>query len=200
MIYLDDQRNTTLLTEDEKDGLLPPFITTQSELNAAERVNIADAYTWLENPRYRKNILSIDFIQNLHKKMFGDVWTWAGQFRKAEKNIGIREYWKIPIELKNLCEDTKVWIDQSTYESDEIAVRFHHRLVWVHPFPNGNGRLSRLMADLILETIFHNEPLTWGRQTYTDPSKLRSTYIEAIQAADQAGQWDFSLLLEFVRS
>ncbi len=200
MIYFDDQRDTTQLTEDEKDGLLLPFITTQGELNAAERINIADAYTWLDNPRHRKNILSIEFIQNLHTKMFGDVWAWAGQFRKTEKNIGIREYWQIPIELKNLCEDTKVWIDLSTFKPDEIAVRLHHRLVWIHLFPNGNGRHSRLMADLILETIFHKEPFTWGSLTYSDPSELRRAYIEAIQAADRAGQWEYSLLLGFVRS
>ncbi len=197
MIYFDDQRDKTLLTDEEKDGLLLPFVTTQGELNAAERVNIADAYAWLEKPRNRKNILSIEFIQKLHQKMFGDVWAWAGQFRRTTKNIGLLEYWRIPLELKNLGEDTKVWIEQAVFGPDEIAARFHHRLVWTHPFANGNGRHARLMADLILETIFHMPPFTWGSLTYSDPNELRRAYIEAVRAADQA---DYALLLAFVRS
>lgn len=158
MIFFDDHRDATLLNDDEKDGLLLPMISTQGELNLAERANIADAYEWLDKKRSRSNLITAGFMQELHYRMFCDVWSWAGQFRTSEKNIGIREYWRIPMSLRNLCEDTQVWIDQQTFGPDETACRFHHRLVLIHCFANGNGRHARLMADLILENIYRTDP------------------------------------------
>jgi Fic-DOC domain mobile mystery protein B len=140
----------TPITDDEKEGLIPSFITFRHELNAVEQANILDAERWAFN-RKQPNLLSDKFIRTLHKRMFGSVWRWAGIFRKTARNIGI-DAWKISSDLHNLLADTQCWIEHATFSTDEIAVRFHHRLVWIHPFPNGNGRLARLATDLLFKT------------------------------------------------
>ncbi len=137
----------TPLTPEEMLDLIPAHIAYRSELNAAEQENIARAQTWALNRRH--DLLNEKFVMNLHRQMLGDVWRWAGKFRISERNIGIA-YWEIPVALRNLLDDANAWIEYKTYSPDEIAVRFHHRLVHIHPFPNGNGRLSRLMADLLV--------------------------------------------------
>ena len=115
--------------------------------------------------------------------MLGDVWRWAGKFRASARNIGIN-HWEIPVALRQLLDDTRAWTQYQTYPPDEIAVRFHHRLVQIHPFPNGNGRHSRLMADLLVMQ-FGQPRFTWGRQTLTAPTEVRRRYIDALRAADQ---------------
>lgn len=135
--YIDGQ---TPLNEEEKDGLLMKTITTRGELDELEQLNIEKTIEWILNNKFARNkILTEEFIKIVHKKMFGDVWKWAGTFRKSEKNIGVR-WIVIAIELKLLLEDTDFWIDNNTYPADEIAIRFKHRLVSIHCFPNGNGR------------------------------------------------------------
>jgi Fic-DOC domain mobile mystery protein B len=101
------------------------------------------------------------------------------------------------LEVNQLCQDTSEWIKSATYEPDEICIRFHHKLVWIHPFANGNDRHARLMADLLSKQIFNNEPFTWGRTVLMGPGKSRAAYITALQAADQQ---DYSLLQQFARS
>ena len=183
------------LEYDEMEGLLLTHVTTRAELDRWEMDNINQAYLWADQLKHR-NILNADFICILHKKMFGNVWKWAGQFRKSDKNIGI-PWVEIAVELKLLCDDANAWVELDTYSPDEFAARFHHRLVYIHPFANGNGRHARLMADLILEKFFKAVPFTWGNANLTKQGAVRKAYICALKAADNH---DYSLLLKFVRS
>lgn len=129
----------TPLTPDERAQLIPTYITTRAQLNEAEQIGIADADRWAF--RRKRDVLDEDFLLALHKRMLGGVWQWAGTFRNTERNIGIAAY-LIGVELRTLIGDVKYWIEHNTFPIDEIAVRFHHRLVAIHPFPNGNGRHS----------------------------------------------------------
>jgi Fic-DOC domain mobile mystery protein B len=189
----DDEANTPI-TEEEREDLIPSYITVREELNEAEQINIAQANRWLARTR-GFDILNDDGIRALHKRMFGDVWKWAGAYRKTPRNIGIEAY-RIPTEVRQLVDDARYWVENKTYPPDEIAVRFSHRLVSIHPFPNGNGRLSRLAADLI--AIQLEEPrFTWGRANLVDPGETRKAYVQALQAAD-AGE--IAPLLGFARA
>ena len=183
--------NSTPLTEEEKQQLKAKWITTRSELNELETKGIADAEIWLL--KNKKDILNETFIKNLHKKMFGNIWKWAGSFRTSERNIGVAPY-EIQPKLRILLDDVKFWIDNRTFSPKEIAIRFHHRLVQIHPFPNGNGRISRLMADLLMKQ-FGLSALDWGSGSLTEISELRRKYISALQDADNG---DYSLLLNFI--
>ncbi len=135
----------TPLDPDETAGLLLSHITTREELNHWEQMNIGEAEEWAFS-RKHKDLLSQSFICRLHKKMFGSIWAWAGQFRKSMKNLGVQP-WQIALEVNQLCQDTSGWIESTTYEPDEICIRFHHKLVWIHPFANGNGRHARLLVE-----------------------------------------------------
>lgn len=183
--------NSTPLTTEEKDGLKLKWITLRSELNEAEARNIAQAQIWL-NSNKKKDIFSDSFLRNLHKKMFGDVWKWAGAYRTTERNIGVAPY-QIPIKLMQLFDDIKFWIENETYSNREIAVRFHHKLVQIHPFPNGNGRVSRLMADLVFEKL-EGKKLYWGNTNLVNVSEIRNNYIMALRKADVG---DYEDLLKF---
>lgn len=185
--------NSTPLTADEKDGLKLKWITLRSELNEVEARNIAQAQIWLINSK-NKDIFSASFLCMLHKKMFGEVWKWAGIFRTTERNIGVAPY-QIPIKLMQLFEDVKYWIENKTYSNHEIAVHFHHKLVQIHPFPNGNGRISRLMADIIFQKL-EGKTLYWGNTNLVNVSEVRKKYINALRKAD-AG--DYSDLIEFTK-
>ena len=184
----------TPLDPDESEGLVPTHVTTREELNRLEQENIVEAMQWLETAR-PKEILSEAFLRKLHQRMFGRVWEWAGRFRASDKNIGVpRE--RIGVELRNLCEDTRAQIEHASYPADEIACRFHHRLVWIHPFPNGNGRHARLITDLLLKKVLHRPPFTWGGMRGIAEGDIRAAYLDALRAADRG---DFSRLAEFVR-
>lgn len=183
----------TPLSDEEKQGLIPTWITLRSELNEVERAGIIKAEQWVF-AKNQKNILTEDFIKKLHKKMFEDVWNWAGKFRTTERNIGVEPF-QISVKLRMLLEDTRFWIENKTYYPDEIGARFHHRLVWIHPFPNGNGRHSRLMTDILIKSLGHQR-FSWGAGSLIEVSELRTQYIQALRAADN-GQ--YSLLLDFVR-
>lgn len=151
----------TPLSEEEKEGLLIPSIATRGELDEFEQQNIEQAVQWTMGRSFRPDlILAEDFIRKLHKRMYADVWAWAGKFRKANKNLGI-DKWQIPTELKYLLDDVRYWYENNTYLPDEIALRFKHRIVSIHCFPNGNGRHSRLMADLIIEKIYKLDVFFW---------------------------------------
>lgn len=192
-IFVADDASTPL-TEEEKMDLIPSWIVLRRELNAVEQENILEARVWLSDQK-KKDILKERFIKKLHLKMFGNVWQWAGKYRTTARNIGV-EAWQIHDELRKLLDDTQFWIDHKTYEPDEIAARFHHRLVWIHPFPNGNGRLARLMTDILLARM--NRPaFTWGGQSLGEASIAREAYVKALRAADGN---DIKLLTEFVRS
>ena len=185
----------TPIEPDEADGLLLTHITTRGELDRWEQDNIIEALAWLEKAT-PTDILNEKFVKELHKRMFGNVWKWAGQFRKTDKNIG-GPWHQISIGLKNLFDDTSYWINHQNYSPDEIAVRFHHRLVSVHPFPNGNGRHARLLTDTLLENVLECPRFTWGGKDLTGAGDVRKEYISALQAADAQ---DFNPLLAFVRT
>lgn len=183
----------TPLDADELASLIPGHITTQGELNEWEQANIVQGDQWAR--KQRKEILNEAFLRQLHKQMFGETWKWAGEFRKTDKNIGI-DWLRIVIELKKLLDDVQYQIERASYPPDEIAVRFHHRLVAIHPFPNGNGRHARLLADLLVERL--GQPrFTWGRRSLADTSETRQQYIAALQAADRR---DIAPLVTFARS
>lgn len=185
----------TPLDPNEIEGLLLSHISTRSELDRWEQDNIMEGEAWAF-ARKQTDILSEGFICRLHKRMFGSVWRWAGKFRRSDKNIG-GPWWNVPTELKNLCDDVTVWIESGSYLPDEIAARFHHRLVAIHLFPNGNGRHARTITDLLLVQRLGQSRFSWGSGNLVDAGECRRRYIEALRAADQ---YDYEPLMEFVRT
>lgn len=183
-LELDYEDGQTPLSEEEKDGLLIKTITIHGELDEHEQLNIEKAIEWTIKTKFKKDqILTEEFIKVLHKKMFGNVWSWAGEFRRSEKNIGVK-WAMIGIELKALLNDTKYWIENKTFSNDEIAIRFKHRLVNIHCFANGNGRHSRIMADIIMESILGNEPFSWNQSNMIKADQTRKNYINALREGD----------------
>lgn len=183
----------TPLTPDERAQLIPTYITTRAQLNEAEQANIADADLWAF--RRKRDVLDEAFLLNLHKRMLNGVWKWAGSFRQTERNIGIQAY-RIGVELRQLVDDVRYWVEHQTFSPDEIAVRFHHRLVFIHPFPNGNGRHARLAADLLAVQL-GQERFSWGSANLVTADETRATYVAALKAADAH---DIGPLLAFGRS
>ncbi|MGZ3749216.1 MAG: mobile mystery protein B, partial [Pseudobdellovibrionaceae bacterium] len=188
----------TPLNPNEIAGLKLSYISTQKELNAAEQDNILQGEKWAFSKK-RKIFLTERFMRDLHKKMFGHVWAWAGTYRTSDKSIGV-EWYKIPTEMNKLIGDVSYWLTHETYPIDEIAARFHHRLVYVHPFPNGNGRWARVMADVLLFNL-GLQRFTWGAQKKAGSldahNDVRAKYIHSLQTADAR---NYSELLKFVRS
>lgn len=192
--YIDGQ---TPLSEEEYEGLKIPSITTREELDEFEQLNIEKAIQWTFGKKINaEQLFSEKFIKDLHKRMYGDVWKWAGMFRTSEKNIGIKSY-LIGIELKQLLDDALYWTQNNTYDSEELAIRFKHRLVSIHCFANGNGRHSRLMADLILEKLYNTKFFSWGSTNLVKATEARAEYIKAVKKADQH---DMLPLLAFAKS
>lgn len=187
----------TPLDGDEKQGLLVKSVTSREDLDELEKLNIEKAIEWTINTKFKKEkILTEDFIKTLHAKMFGEVWAWAGHFRKSNKNIGV-DWPIIGIELKILLDDAGYWIRKESYNPDEIAIRFKHRLVKIHCFPNGNGRHSRMMADVIIDSIFERQVFDWRYSSMLHADATREEYINAIKKADNG---DIGPLLDFARN
>jgi len=195
MIEFNYPEGATPLDPNEIEGLLLTHITTRAELDRWEQDNINQALAWIAQ-RKPKDILNESFMRQLHKRMFSNVWKWAGNFRQTDKNIGASWY-NVPAEVKQLCDDTKYWIKNKTFTADEIATRFHHRLVFIHLFANGNGRHARLMADILLENVLNKPPFTWGSANIIIVGLDRKQYIESLIAADKG---DYKPLLDFARS
>jgi Fic-DOC domain mobile mystery protein B len=166
----------------------------QGELNEWEQANILEAEKWIFSQKH-KDIFSLEFIQGLHEKMLGETWKWAGKFRKTQKSIGV-DHFEIPQELLKCCKDTLYQKDNHVYPLDEIAARLHHRLVWILPFPNGNGRHARIFTDIFLIQLQQSK-FTRGRGDLANLTDLRKTYIAALRAADN---YNFEPLLKFIRS
>jgi Fic-DOC domain mobile mystery protein B len=182
----------TPLAAEECEGLLPQHVTLRCELNELEAANILAAALWAFRCR-RGTLLSEQFLLQLHKRMFGLVWSWAGTYRRTPRNVGI-EAWRIRSDVKILLGDAEYWVKNATYEPHECAVRFHHRLVSIHPFANGNGRHSRLMADLIAKEL-RVQRLSWGGNgVHAVSGDLRGRYITALQSADNH---DYEPLIAF---
>jgi Fic-DOC domain mobile mystery protein B len=192
-----EPEDATPLKPNERDGLLQTWITHRRDLNEAEQENIVEGAARVRGRRRvsLERMLSGDFIRTLHKRMFGDVWEWAGTFRTTERNIGVGAY-RIGVELAGLLSDIRYWIEHETFPADEIAIRFHHRLVAIHPFPNGNGRHARLAADLLIERL-DGERFSWGGGNMGDVGELRARYVATLRAADNH---NIAPLLEFART
>lgn len=191
MIY---PEGATPLDPEEMEGLKFKHVTTREQLDHLEQANIESGLIWLKRQK-SPEILTEFFIKELHKKLFGDVWKWAGNFRKTQKNIGIESH-KIATELRNLLDDVQYWINNNTYSPIEIILRFHHKLVYIHLFPNGNGRHARIMADALAVHQFELQEIDWARgHKLTNISERRSEYIEALRKADKN---NYRSLLEFV--
>ncbi len=194
LIYNDGQ---TPLDEDEKEGLLIKSIATRGELDEFEQQNIEDAIQWSLTRKFKsEQILSETFILALHKRMYKNVWRWAGEYRKTNKNIGVDKL-EIPMALRSLIDDASYWLENNVYEPDEFALRFKHRLVSIHCFPNGNGRHSRMIADIIIEEIYQLPVFSWGSKSLADENDSRKKYLIAIRKADKG---DLELLLKFARA
>ena len=193
LAYTDGQ---TPLDEDEKEDLLINSISTRAELDEFEQKNIEDAIQWSLTRKFKAaQILSEFFIKDLHKRMYGSVWKWAGQYRKTNKNIGVDKL-EISTTLRSLIDDAKYWLENSVYEPDEFAIRFKHRLVSIHCFPNGNGRHSRMIADIIIEKIYKQPVFSWGDSSFSEETDIRDKYLKALRKADKG---NFDLLLKFAR-
>lgn len=190
---LEQAGGATPLTQEELDGLIPSYITLRSELNEAEQANILEAEEWAF--ARKRDVLSEKFLDGLHKRMFSRVWKWAGTHRRTGKNIGVDAY-RIPTELRQLLDDVRFWVENATYSPDEIAAIFHHRLVWIHMYPNGNGRHARLASDVLL-IVLDQERFSWGRVNLVDANETRERYINALHRADSH---DYQPLFDFVRS
>jgi Fic-DOC domain mobile mystery protein B len=196
-LNLEYTNGQTPLDEGEKQGLLIPTIATREELDEFEQQNIEEALLWVLGKTFKsETVLTEKFICNLHKRMFGSIWKWAGEFRKTDKNLGIKK-WQIPVSLKILCDDSIYWIENETYSPEEIAIRFKYRIVSIHCFSNGNGRHSRLMADILIGKIYGLPLFSWGMADLAPQSDARSSYLNAVKAADKD---NFQPLLEFARS
>lgn len=193
---MDFPKGATHLDTDEFEGLKFPHIQTRAELDEVEQANIQEGFKWLTRQRKHKNFLTQEFVRDLHLKLFGQVWEWAGIFRSTEKSIGIDPV-KIPVDLQILLDDTNYWIVHTTYKREEFAARFHHRLVSIHPFPNGNGRFARIMTDVVLTEILKVTSVNWGAVALLSDNAHRENYIHALQVADKH---DYSELINFMSS
>ncbi len=184
------------LGPDEMEGLRFKHVSTRNELDQLEQANIEKGMAWLKRQK-SPDILTEELVANLHKQLFGDVWTWAGNFRKTGKNIGVDAI-QIAVQLRVLLDDVRYWIEHETYPPKELAARFHHKLVYIHPFANGNGRHSRIMSDAILTKLMNEPAIDWaGGHRLETMNERRREYIAALKAADKG---DLTDLLNFVRA
>lgn len=192
--YIDGQ---TALSEEEMEGLKISSITTRGELDEFEQLNIEKAIEWTFRLKLKpEQLFTEKFVRDLHHKMYNDVWKWAGNFRNSEKNIGIKSY-RIGMELKQLLDDALYWFQNNTYSKEEMAIRFKHRIVSIHCFPNGNGRHSRLIADIIMSKLYDDNYFSWGKGNLIKANETRENYIKALREADNQ---NYQPLIAFAKS
>lgn len=202
MSRYDDADGATPIDDDTAAGLRADWIATREELNQAEQENILAAVSWAYTRRRAwtvTELMTVPALKALHRRMFNDVWRWAGTFRRTDLNLG-SAWWAVPVEVESLCSDVLAQTadpDAPAYPALELAVRFHHRLVAIHPFPNGNGRHARLSADLLVRAL-GGAALTWGARDLTDDDAGRRRYLDALRLADRTG--DYAPLVEFATS
>jgi Fic-DOC domain mobile mystery protein B len=192
LLFDDDDDANTPISPEERDQLIPSYITLRAELNEAEAANIQTALAWLRG----KRDFTVDAVlKDAHRRMFNKVWRWAGAYRTSSRNIGVPSY-QIAIDVVAAATDARFWLDNCTFAPDEIALRYSHKLVSIHPFPNGNGRFSRMIADRLAIQL-GQQAFSWGRINLVTPSKTRQDYVAALRAADN---FDINPLLDFARS
>ena len=193
---VDDPDGATALDPDELDGLKFKHVSVKGELDQLEQAGITEGLKWL-NKQKNPDVLSEAFVLELHKRLFGSVWKWAGIFRRTEKDIGVAPI-QVATQLRQLLDDAKYWVEHDSYSPKELAARLHHKLVFIHLFANGNGRHARIMADAVLTKLLHEPAIDWaGGFSLEAMNERRNQYIEALRAADGH---DFTALLEFVRA
>ena len=185
----------TPIDPDEAAGLIPQHVTTMAQLNEVEAANIAEAVIWLQSNKSIDPLSSIS-LRALHQKMLSQVWKWAGDYRRSDKNIGV-QWHEISRYVEEFVRDVAYQIKEKAYPPDELAARYHHRLVSIHPFPNGNGRHSRMAADILLTKVLGQPAFTWGAANLVQRGPVRDSYIAALVAANAR---DIKPLLQFVRS
>lgn len=192
----EDPPGATPLEPDDQEGLIPTWIATRDDLNNAEQQSIAIAMVWLRARRWTIGDLTQGWLKDLHRRMFDPVWVWAGSYRRADTNLGIA-WFDIPAAVEQLIQDLGTQNSIRAWSPDEIAIRFHHRLVCIHPFPNGNGRHARLSADAVVEAL-GGLRFGWGADAHLlDAGLAREAYLSALRHADRD---DLAPLLEFARS
>lgn len=188
-----DRDGATPLDHDQIIGIKLSHLTTMGELDEVEDLNIQKGLEWLGRQK-NSDYLSKEFLCKLHEKLFSDVWKWAGKFRTVEVNISKYRSYDVAPQLVNFFEDAKLWIETGRMSWDEIAAEMHHRLVSIHPFPNGNGRTTRIYTEFVLKR--NEQPIpSWMASLAKDPTLRRKTYIKALQAADKG---NFELLIQFL--
>lgn len=189
-----DRDGATPLDHNQIKGIRFSHLTTMGELDEIEDENIQTGLEWL-NRQKTEDYLSSQFLCKLHDKLFCDVWKWAGKFRTVEVNISSYRAFDVAPQLLNFFEDVKLWIPSGKMSWDEISAEMHHRLVSIHPFPNGNGRTTRIFTEYVERR--NNRPVTsWKASLVDDPKKRRASYIFALKAADKG---DFTFLIEFMK-
>ncbi len=193
-----EPEGATQFGPDDIDGLRLSYISTRAQVDAAEFDNIASAGEWALRRAQRgpAEVLTVGFLLDLHKRMFGQVWDWAGTWRRRVTNIGV-DCTQIPQDVANTLADAFYWHEHDMFGGDEIATRVHHRLAQIHPFPNGNGRIARYIADLYLVSA-GTEPFTWGRGILTAPGDVRTRYIGILRSTDTTG--NYQAMIDFARS
>lgn len=196
---LNETPGNTPLHPDDAAQLIPN-LANKRELDEWERKNILVAQRWAFNPRVMNSRNPLDelYLRELHRRMFDETWKWAGQYRIRDVSFGCpfaEIYQRIPVLLGNV----RFWIENKTFEIDEIAVRCHYQLVSeIHAFPNGNGRHGRLLASVL--AVKHGRTrFTWGRASFVNAGHARNTYLEALRGLD-ADPKNIRPLLSFARS
>ena len=185
---------STPLDHDQIKGIRFSHLTTMGELDEIEDTNIQKGLEWLHHKDH-ENFLSMQFLCKLHEKLFGEVWKWGGKFRTVEVNISKYRAHDVGPQLKNFFEDIRLWIDGKKMNWDEISAEMHHRLVTIHPFPNGNGRTTRIFTEYA-QKRFGQKVTSWKSSMSSTPKDRRDLYIKALRCADKG---DFSLLIEFMK-
>ncbi len=183
---------------DDISGLMLPNdkVYTLKEIYVAEANNIALAtIKYLSAPPSKKVApFSYEWLSLLHEEMFGNVWDWAGKFRSVELSIGIKAY-QVPTALKVLADDIAYWDENKIFDIYEIATRIQHRAVQIHPYKNGNGRWSRMLANIYLRQN-GSMPVKWQEDLLSKENPKRDKYIQALKDADNG---DYSSLIEMHR-
>lgn len=160
-------------------------------LYEAKNITRATIKYFSKTPDKKIAPFSFEWFLILHQEMFGDVWDWAGKLRQVELSIGVQAY-LVSTELKKLVDDLAFWDEHKTFSVIEISARLHHRAVQIHPFKNGNGRWSRMLANIYLKQNGLN-PTKWNEDLLSKENPHRDDYIQALKFADDR---DYSQLIK----
>lgn len=181
-------------------GILP-----RSEIIPLEAEGTKRALQYVIKLSEKKAKITSKLIQDIHKKGFGFIFPdWAGKFRTVDVTVGEYEpphFSKIHELIKNLCDDLEERLkhiplpeneEQFLAEIISLLAWFQHRFVWIHPFRDYNGRVARLLTNLLVLNL-GLPVLEIKAETGAD----RQRYIKAMKAADKN---DYSKLEKLIAS